>query len=188
LRREFGVPVYYDAGDQPFLTKSRARAASIQRSTAFPVFTASDAVSSVAYKPARPVPKLVLIADDSAIMRGMIRRFLLEERKDLEICAETGDGYETVEAALSLKPELLILDMRMPRLTGVEIAGIIKRALPKSKIILFTMYAETVGKHLALAVGVRAIVQKADGFSSLGWAVNSLLDESAPAMESQSLP
>ncbi len=61
--------------------------------------------------------KRVLIADDNELMRRTIRSFL-EDRGDIEICAQTVNGVETVKAAMALRPDLLILDVVMPGLAG----------------------------------------------------------------------
>jgi DNA-binding NarL/FixJ family response regulator len=120
------------------------------------------------------MPRRVLIADDSDTVRGLIRAFL-EHRGNVEICAETSDGRATLQAALSLRPDLLILDVVMPELNGLEVASILKERLPETKTVLFTMYGESI-KSLALAAGVYAILPKPDGITPLIQAVDSVLN------------
>jgi DNA-binding NarL/FixJ family response regulator len=118
--------------------------------------------------------KRVLIADDSDVVRGLIRAFL-EAKSRVNVCAEASDGQETVDAALRLEPDLIILDVLMPKLNGIEVASILRKNLPNAKIILFTMYGEYV-KTLAYSAGVNIILPKPDGLSPLMRAVDSVLD------------
>src|SRR5215469_8329097 len=117
--------------------------------------------------------KRVLIADDSQIARTAIRS-LLARWPDVEVCGETRNGREAVDTALSLRPDLVILDVRMPELNGIEAASVIKRSLPETKTLLFTMYADYVGR-VALAAGVDIILPKVNGLSSLIGAIEALL-------------
>jgi PAS domain S-box-containing protein len=120
------------------------------------------------------VNKRVLIADDSGAMRRAIRSFL-EQQPGIEICAQTARGLETLHAAIALRPDLLILDLRMPELNGIEIASLLRKNLPHSKIILFTMYQDSLHEGLANAVGAYAVVPKVDGLSGLGREVRAVL-------------
>jgi DNA-binding NarL/FixJ family response regulator len=116
----------------------------------------------------------ILIADDSQTVRGIIRSFL-ERRPNIEICGEAADGRQTIDAALALKPDLLILDVLMPEFNGIEVASILNKSLPNTKTILFTVYGDFI-QSLALAAGVSVIVSKSDGLSPLLRALESLLN------------
>src|SRR5262249_44150266 len=119
--------------------------------------------------------KRVLIADDSPVVRRVMRA-CLEERADIEVCGQTANGLETVNAAMDLRPDLIILDVLMPGLNGIEVAKILKRSVSSAKIILFTMFGDYVGNAVAAAAGVNIVLPKPDGLSALVQAVNSLLD------------
>lgn len=119
--------------------------------------------------------KRVLIADDSDAVREVIRAFL-EDRPDIEICAETSDGQETVDWALALQPDIIILDVLMPKLNGIEAASLLRKKLPNSKIILFTMYGDYV-RNLASAAGVNIVLPKPNGLSPLVEAVDHVVRE-----------
>jgi DNA-binding NarL/FixJ family response regulator len=108
--------------------------------------------------------KSILIVDDSEAVRNITRLFL-ESQADLNVCGEAVDGVDGIEKAKNLKPDVILLDLAMPRMNGVEAASIIKRTLPNVRIIMFTLYLESVGKALASKVGVDAILSKPDG----GW-------------------
>jgi DNA-binding NarL/FixJ family response regulator len=116
----------------------------------------------------------ILIADDSQLVRGIIRTFLAR-RPNLEICGEAADGRQTIDAALALQPDLLILDVLMPEFNGIEVATILKKSLPNTKTILFTLYGDFI-KSLALAAGVNVIVSKSYGLAPLLGALESLLN------------
>lgn len=121
--------------------------------------------------------KRVLIADDNKSVRKAIRSILNMKWPDLEVCAETSDGRETVNAASELQPDLLILDFRMPELNGVEVASILRKKAPRAKTLLFTMYSDHVGEALAAAAGVTMVLPKVDGVPGFTRAVETLLQE-----------
>jgi len=117
----------------------------------------------------------VLIADDSDIVRGLIRSFLAGRFPGMEVCGETANGRETVKEALRLGPDLVILDVLMPDLNGIEVASILKKSLPHTKLILFTMYGEYV-KTLATAAGVDVVLPKPNGLTPLMEALEEVMD------------
>jgi DNA-binding NarL/FixJ family response regulator len=120
------------------------------------------------------MPKRVLIADDNKLVRRAIRT-LLTKWPDVEVCAETDDGRKTVDKALGLRPDFLILDVRMPELNGIEVASVLKKTLPTAKMILFTMYSDNVGRTLAAAAGVDVVLPKVEGLAALVSALDSFL-------------
>jgi DNA-binding NarL/FixJ family response regulator len=117
-----------------------------------------------------------LIADDNQYVR-MLVHWYLEQECGVRVCVETANGPDTVNAALSHRPDLLILDMSMPGLNGIEVSSILRPSLPASNVILFTLYREYVGNNVALAAGVHKIVPTLDGLSSLKQAMESLSGE-----------
>ena len=109
-------------------------------------------------------------------MRKAIRRFL-DEQPAVEVCAVTVNGREAVDAALALRPDLLIIDAIMPELTGVEVAGVLRKSLPDSKFILFTMYGDAIGKSLAKYSGLDLVIPKTEGLKVLAEKINIAVDE-----------
>src|ERR1700692_4378898 len=83
--------------------------------------------------------KCILIVDDNLPIRKSIRRFL-ESETDFEVCGEAVDGLDAIEKARELNPDLIILDLSMPRMNGAAAASVLKRTMPHVPIILFTMY------------------------------------------------
>ena len=84
-------------------------------------------------------PLRLFIADDHAVVRAGLRS-LLESHKGWEVCGEASDGREALEKAIKLKPDILILDIGMPLLNGVDVARRIHKALPNSEILILTMH------------------------------------------------
>jgi DNA-binding NarL/FixJ family response regulator len=120
--------------------------------------------------------KLVLIADDSVTVRQVLKRYL-SNRGDVVVCGEAVNGREAVQRAMALKPDLVLLDLAMPELNGAEVASVLKGAMPETRIILFTMYRENVGKYLSSALGIDAVLSKPDGVTKLAAAIDSALGQ-----------
>jgi DNA-binding NarL/FixJ family response regulator len=121
----------------------------------------------------------ILVIDDGDSVRDIIRIFL--EKDGFDVCGEAADGVEAIEQAKKLKPDLIVLDVAMPRMNGVEAASILSKTMPTVPIVLLTLYQNLLGSALASAVGVKAIIDKTDGMDKLVACVRSLLKiESAP--------
>ena len=119
-------------------------------------------------------PRTILIADDSEMVRAKIRQ-ALERETDFEICGEANDGVEAVAKAKELTPDLILLDVKMARLNGLEVAGILRQAQPRIRIMMVTMYAEELNKKLASVFGVDAVFSKSEGVTKLIERVENLL-------------
>jgi YesN/AraC family two-component response regulator len=81
--------------------------------------------------------KRILIVDDHEHIRKIIRAFM-ESESGCVVCGEAVDGYDAIEKAQELKPDLIILDVSMPRMNGIEAAPRLKNMLPQTPIVLFT--------------------------------------------------
>ena len=115
----------------------------------------------------------ILVIDDGESVRDIIRIFL--ERDGFEVCGEGSDGVEAIEQAKKLKPDLIVLDLAMPRMNGAEAASVLSQTMPDVPIVLLTLYQNVLGTALASAVGVKAILDKTDGMDKLVACVRSLL-------------
>jgi len=83
----------------------------------------------------------ILIADDHAVLREGMRQ-LLEQERDMEVIGEANDGEEAVAMASELKPDVILMDIVMPKLTGVEATKQIKKASPTTCILILTAYSD----------------------------------------------
>jgi len=117
-----------------------------------------------------------LIADDSEAVRRAVRD-ALEERPGIEVCATTGNGPETLAVALELRPDIVILDVLMPGMNGLEVAKVLRKRQAKTKIILFTMFGDSIGTEVAAAAGVDIVLQKPDGLSKLIASLEGMLQK-----------
>jgi DNA-binding NarL/FixJ family response regulator len=117
----------------------------------------------------------ILIVDDHEIVRAGIRTLLGTSRPDWKICGEAANGSEAIDAAQALKPDVLILDITMPVLSGLEACSrITKLGLP-CRILIFTMHDS---EHLASEVrqaGAQGYVLKSQAARDLVSAVESIL-------------
>ncbi|MHB8501574.1 MAG: response regulator [Candidatus Acidiferrales bacterium] len=118
--------------------------------------------------------KNILIVDDSDVTRKITRLFL-ELQIGFEVCGEAVDGVDAIDTAKTLKPDLILLVLAMPRVNGIEAASLIKGMMPQVPIDLFTMYEETVGNASASPVGIHAVLSKLDGGWKLLECVKTLL-------------
>jgi Response regulator containing a CheY-like receiver domain and an HTH DNA-binding domain len=117
--------------------------------------------------------KTVLVADDRASMRRAVK-FLLERRHAELMVQEAVDGVDAIEKAKQTKPDLILLDLAMPRLNGAEAATILRNTLPGTPIILFSMYTDLHAESLSGFLGVE-FISKVDGLPKLLERVDALL-------------
>jgi DNA-binding NarL/FixJ family response regulator len=115
----------------------------------------------------------ILIADDHDVARRGIRS-LLEVHPGWEICGEAKDGREAVECATKMKPDLVLLDIGMPGLNGLDAARQIHAVCPETRILILTMHDTEQLVREVLAVGARGYLLKSDSARDLVAAVEAL--------------
>jgi DNA-binding NarL/FixJ family response regulator len=115
----------------------------------------------------------VLIADDHGIVRTGIR-LLLERQPDLEVVGEAADGVEAVEQALASRPDLCILDVGMPRMTGLQAARAIRSHLPQAHVLMLSMHDDERYLFEALKAGAAGYVLKREADQDLVGAVRAV--------------
>jgi DNA-binding NarL/FixJ family response regulator len=115
----------------------------------------------------------VLLIDDGDAVRDVIRIFL--EKRGFQVCGEAADGIDAIEKAKTLKPDVIILDLAMPRMNGMEAASILSRTMPGIPIVLLTIYGDFMGAALTAASGIKAVISKTDSLDKLASCVQSLL-------------
>jgi len=101
----------------------------------------------------------ILIADDQAITRSGLRT-LLESVPDLEIVGEATNGAEVIELAASLQPDVILMDLRMPEINGIEATRRIHRASPHIGILVVTIFADDTSVFPAIRAGARGYLLK----------------------------
>src|SRR3984893_11349776 len=117
----------------------------------------------------------ILVADDHEVMRTGVRA-LIEQEPGLQVCGSAPNGQEAVEAARKLKPDVVILDMAMPELDGLEALREIKRALPNTEVVIFSAHRseEVIGQ--VFEAGAKSYIQKSDAGRYLVAAIKSVAE------------
>ena len=110
--------------------------------------------------------KSVLIVDDSFVIRKGLRKILAND-DEVTVCGEATNGKEAIERARELHPDVIVLDVSMPVLNGLQAAPVLHKMLPQTSIILFTSYGSVVSGQDKTAVGIDAIVSKDEGATRL---------------------
>ena len=106
-----------------------------------------------------PLKTRILLADDHTLVRRGVR-LILESEPDLTVVAEAGDGAEAVELARACAPDLAVLDIAMPRMTGLQAARELSRRLPDLRLLILTMYDNEQYFFEALKAGASGYVLK----------------------------
>jgi DNA-binding NarL/FixJ family response regulator len=105
--------------------------------------------------------KTILLADDSPVVGQSLYRLLAIEA-NCELCAQAADGYEAISLAKQCKPDLIILDLSMPKMNGLEAARELKKIMPTVPIILLTLHASSVNESFGENLCVDLVVPKGD--------------------------
>jgi DNA-binding NarL/FixJ family response regulator len=121
------------------------------------------------------MPECILIVDDDPNIRKHTRDFF-ERQTQYSVCGEAVDGLDAIEKARQLHPDLIILDMSMPRMNGLQAARILRQMMKDVPIILFTLHASAIVLSEVQAMGVSSVVSKSHGFDGLRKQVESLLE------------
>lgn len=112
------------------------------------------------------MPINILIVDDHSILRDGVRQ-LLTSQDDMNIVGEAGDGHSALKQARLLKPDVVLLDIAMPGLNGLETIGLILEAVAETKIVILSMHAKESYVHQALSAGALGYVLKASPSSDV---------------------
>lgn len=120
-------------------------------------------------------PVRILIIDDHEVVRKGIRLILGDARPSWEICGEASNGVEGIDAAARLKPDIVLLDITMPGMSGLEAASHISGRRVAGPILFFTMHESGELASEAKRVGARGYVRKSDAARHLVKAIEAVL-------------
>jgi DNA-binding NarL/FixJ family response regulator len=115
----------------------------------------------------------LLIADDHGIVRGGLR-LLLDRQSDMEVVAEAADGVEAVELALRMRPDICVLDVAMPRMTGLQATVEIRVHAPEISVLVLSMHDDERYLYEALQAGAAGYVLKREADTALVAAVRAV--------------
>lgn len=105
-------------------------------------------------------PIRVLIADDHALIREGLSQ-LLELQEDIEVVGLASNGVEALDKCRALQPDVVLLDVAMPQMSGVEAVSLIKQAVPETEVVILSMYEKEVYIHQSMKAGALGYVLKA---------------------------
>ncbi len=118
----------------------------------------------------------ILLADDHAILRDSLRAYL-ELQPDIQVVGEAANGFEAIQEALRLQPDLILLDMAMPQLGGLDVTCRLKQDLPACKILILSQYDDTDYVLPILQAGADGYVVKKAGGSEVLRAIKTVVSD-----------
>ncbi len=108
----------------------------------------------------------VLIVDDNALMRRTLRNLFMSQ-PDFDVCGEAENGKQAIDKARILYPDLVVMDISMPVMNGIDAARTLKRLLPTVPIIIFSAYSNCLSEREAQSAGISAVVSKSGLIAAL---------------------
>jgi DNA-binding NarL/FixJ family response regulator len=124
--------------------------------------------------------KGILIVDDSLLIRRRLRR-LFEERPGWAVCGEAENGSEAIDQAQKVHPDLIVIDLVMPFINGIDASRALKRLMPAIPIVMFTSFADPHIKDAAVAAGIHDLIDKSEGATSLIRCIQELFGTDLPS-------
>jgi LuxR family maltose regulon positive regulatory protein len=131
----------------------------------------------------------VLIVDDHAVIRRGVQG-ILSTYPEWDLCGEADNGQDAIRLAGELAPEVVIMDVSMPGMNGLEATRIIHDVLPETKVLLLTLHSSSEFVHSAFRAGARGYVLKSDAENELVRALNVVIGEGtyvSPAIDARAV-
>lgn len=121
----------------------------------------------------RAIPITVLIVDDHKVIRqGLIS--LLKATDDIKVLGDASNGAEAIKKTQELKPDIVLLDIRLPGQSGIDVCRLLHHQFPESRVIILTSYAEDENLFQALQAGAWGFLLKTEGYESLVEAITTV--------------
>ena len=122
--------------------------------------------------------KMVLVVDDNAVIRQALCR-LFSSEPDFDVCGEAENGQDAIEKAQVLHPHLIVMDLSMPVMNGIDAARTLKTLMPSVPVIIFSDYSDVFSEMEAQSAGICALVSKSEPVSLLIGKARALLNLTA---------
>jgi DNA-binding NarL/FixJ family response regulator len=122
----------------------------------------------------------ILLADDHNIVRKGLRG-ILEDYDGWHVCGEAANGREAVERALVLKPDVIVMDLAMPEMNGIEATREVKKVLPNTEVVILTMHDTEELIYCAYQAGARAFLLKSNDELELVRAIREIAAQRDPS-------
>jgi DNA-binding NarL/FixJ family response regulator len=116
----------------------------------------------------------ILIADDNLYIREALCE-LFEAEEDFDVCGDVENGREAVEMAQILHPDLILLDLSMPVMNGLDAARVLKQVMPKVPLMMYSAFSDSFTEKEARSAGISALVSKSENTSVLLGKARSLV-------------
>jgi DNA-binding NarL/FixJ family response regulator len=113
-----------------------------------------------------PMPKTILVVDDNAGVRQALCRAFTSEA-DFEVCGKAENGRDALEKAQALSPDLIVMDLSMPVMNGIDAIRALKACMPMVPVIMFSDYSDVFSDPEARSAGISALVSKSEHLSAL---------------------
>jgi len=122
--------------------------------------------------------KTVLIADDNAFVRTALYE-IFEREPDLHVCAVVENGREAIEEAYRLQPDLIVLDIAMPVMNGLEAARVLRQMMPDVPLIMYSANPNEVSEQSARSIGIAGLISKSEKVTVLIETIRGVLHRKA---------
>jgi DNA-binding NarL/FixJ family response regulator len=129
----------------------------------------------------------VLLVDDHEIFRRGLRA-LLDKEPQFEVCGEAVDGQKAIEEAVRLRPDIIVMDISMPKMNGLEATKVISKQLPGVQVIVMSQHDSAHMKTAAIVEGASAYVTKSQVGRDLIRALQSVAEQLAPTADGETQP